>query len=168
MPTTIADASSVNANHHFVETQRSQSLFYYHAQLKHKKQLKLESDENNNDMIEAALVRDNNGISDHDNHNDNENSPLRVLIFTESFHPYTSGIARRFKEILKRLSESRLFLIHVVTGCKVIYNVVELFLKQSPIFSSFVMNNFLCSLLGDNLQGLFCPYICYELARTRI
>jgi len=43
---------------------------------------------------------------------------LRVLIFTESFHPYTSGIARRFKEIIERLA-TRGFLIHVVTGCKV-------------------------------------------------
>lgn len=43
---------------------------------------------------------------------------LRVLIFTESFHPYTSGIARRFKEIIERLAK-RGFLIHVVTGCKV-------------------------------------------------
>jgi hypothetical protein len=43
--------------------------------------------------------------------------PLKVLICTESFHPYTSGIARRFKEIIERLSK-RGFLIHIVTGCK--------------------------------------------------
>lgn len=42
---------------------------------------------------------------------------VKVLICTESFHPYTSGIARRFKEIIERLSR-RGFLIHVVTGCK--------------------------------------------------
>ena len=46
------------------------------------------------------------------------NKPLKVLICTESFHPYTSGIARRFKEIIERLSK-RGFLIHIVTGCKV-------------------------------------------------
>jgi hypothetical protein len=50
----------------------------------------------------------------------NENdSKIRVLIITESFHPYTSGIARRFKEIIERLVE-RKFLIHVITGCKVL------------------------------------------------
>ncbi len=46
------------------------------------------------------------------------NKPVKVLICTESFHPYTSGIARRFKEIIERLSK-RGFLIHIVTGCKV-------------------------------------------------
>jgi hypothetical protein len=47
--------------------------------------------------------------------------PIRILIFTESFHPYTSGIARRFKEIITRLAK-RGFRLHVVTGCKVINN----------------------------------------------
>lgn len=49
----------------------------------------------------------------------NENHrQLRIMIVTESFHPYTSGIARRFKEILQRLAK-RGFLIHILTGCKV-------------------------------------------------
>lgn len=43
---------------------------------------------------------------------------LRVIIVTESFHPYTSGIARRFKEIIERLAK-RGYRIHVITGCKV-------------------------------------------------
>jgi hypothetical protein len=43
---------------------------------------------------------------------------LRILICTESFHPYTSGIARRFKEIIRRLAD-RGFLIHIITGCRV-------------------------------------------------
>ena len=43
---------------------------------------------------------------------------MRVLILTESFHPYTSGIARRFKEIIRRLAKRGGFRIHVVTGCK--------------------------------------------------
>lgn len=43
---------------------------------------------------------------------------LRIMIITESFHPYTSGIARRFKEILKRLAQRGYFL-HVLTGCQV-------------------------------------------------
>lgn len=52
------------------------------------------------------------------NDDTNNNRRVRVLIITESFHPYTSGIARRFKEIIQRLTK-RNFLIHVITGCKV-------------------------------------------------
>lgn len=44
--------------------------------------------------------------------------PLRIMIITESFHPYTSGIARRFKEVLQRLAK-RGFRVHILTGCKV-------------------------------------------------
>ena len=40
---------------------------------------------------------------------------LRVLIFNESFYPYTSGISRRFIEIIKRLAKKN-FKIHLVTG----------------------------------------------------
>ena len=36
---------------------------------------------------------------------------LRVLIFNESFYPYTSGISRRFIEIIKRLAKKN-FKIH--------------------------------------------------------
>jgi hypothetical protein len=50
---------------------------------------------------------------------------LRILICTESFHPYTSGIARRFKEIIRRLAD-RGFLIHIITGCRVKFNVLSL------------------------------------------
>ena len=53
------------------------------------------------------------------------NDKTRVLIVTESFHPYTSGIARRFKEIIQRLVK-RDFLIHIITGCKVSYKVLKL------------------------------------------
>ena len=55
-------------------------------------------------------------------------SKIRILIITESFHPYTSGIARRFKEIIERLVK-RNFLIHVITGCKVYikYNIQNFF-----------------------------------------
>ena len=52
----------------------------------------------------------------------NREEKIRVMIFTESFHPYTSGIARRFKEIIRRLVK-RNFLIHVVTGCKVNFSI---------------------------------------------
>jgi hypothetical protein len=62
---------------------------------------------------------------------------LRVLIFTESFHPYTSGIARRFKEIIERLAK-RGFLIHVVTGCRVNTFNSYLFAKMLAAISMYM------------------------------
>ena len=47
-----------------------------------------------------------------------DESPLRILIFAESFPSFTSGITRRFKEIIRRLARRRHY-IHVITGCKV-------------------------------------------------
>lgn len=49
----------------------------------------------------------------------NVSEATKILICTESFYPYTSGIARRFKEIIVRLAE-RGHLIHIITGCKVL------------------------------------------------
>jgi hypothetical protein len=46
------------------------------------------------------------------------NEPMRILIFNESFYPYTSGISRRFIEIITRLAR-RSFKVHVLTGSKV-------------------------------------------------
>jgi glycosyltransferase involved in cell wall biosynthesis len=43
--------------------------------------------------------------------------PLRILLFAESFPSFTSGITRRFKEIIRRLAK-RKHHIHVITGCK--------------------------------------------------
>ncbi len=43
--------------------------------------------------------------------------PIRLLIFTESFFPYTSGIARRFREIIEHLAHTNKYVIHVMTGC---------------------------------------------------
>lgn len=48
---------------------------------------------------------------------DNDHS-LRILLFAESFPSFTSGITRRFKEIIRRLAKKR-HRIHVITGCKV-------------------------------------------------
>lgn len=45
--------------------------------------------------------------------------PLRILLFAESFPSFTSGITRRFKEIIRRLAKKNHY-IHVITGCKVI------------------------------------------------
>ena len=47
----------------------------------------------------------------------NEKS-LRILIFAESFPSFTSGITRRFKEIIRRLATYK-HDVHVITGCKV-------------------------------------------------
>ena len=54
-----------------------------------------------------------NGYSHHDH-----DEPLRILFFAESFPSFTSGITRRFKEIIRRLAKRRHY-IHVITGCKV-------------------------------------------------
>jgi hypothetical protein len=43
---------------------------------------------------------------------------LRLLLFAESFPSFTSGITRRFKEIIRRLAKRKHY-IHVITGCKV-------------------------------------------------
>jgi len=48
---------------------------------------------------------------------DDNAHPLRILIFAESFPSFTSGITRRFKEIIRRLAKHQ-HQIHVITGCK--------------------------------------------------
>ena len=58
---------------------------------------------------------DENNADDHTHDNDD---PLRILLFAESFPSFTSGITRRFKEIIRRLAK-RKHHIHVITGCKV-------------------------------------------------
>jgi hypothetical protein len=55
-----------------------------------------------------------NGFYHHEN-----DEPLRILLFAESFPSFTSGITRRFKEIIRHLAK-RKHHIHVITGCKVI------------------------------------------------
>ncbi|CAF4001389.1 unnamed protein product, partial [Rotaria sp. Silwood1] len=54
-----------------------------------------------------------NGFTHHDN-----DEPLRILLFAESFPSFTSGVTRRFKEIIRRLVKNHHH-IHVITGCKV-------------------------------------------------
>ncbi|CAF0776617.1 unnamed protein product [Didymodactylos carnosus] len=46
-----------------------------------------------------------------------EHRALRILLFAESFPSFTSGITRRFKEIIRRLAKKGHY-IHVITGCK--------------------------------------------------
>lgn len=50
--------------------------------------------------------------------NSSNEKHLRILIFAESFPSFTSGITRRFKEIIRRLATYE-HDIHVITGCKV-------------------------------------------------
>ena len=61
-------------------------------------------------------------ISDDDDDRDDDQQqklgPLRILLFAESFPSFTSGITRRFKEIIRRLAKKK-HQIHVITGCKV-------------------------------------------------
>ena len=142
----FTDASALttsNASGHLNHNHNSTALLYYHAQFKKKHK------DNNSDFNQfydcddsrINLIRNdinNNAKSAHfaatfssalsfspevtcqpTSLQRSGDNIYRVLIFTESFHPYTSGIARRLKEILKRLSKRRCFLIHVVTGCKV-------------------------------------------------
>jgi len=141
------EASSLNSssNLQLKHSHNNTSLFYYHFQFKKKhKETKLNfnnfydnfDDLQTDDNHDKSVLNDINNNNTHfssslsstlllspeifTNQNNISNSTIyRVLIFTESFHPYTSGIARRFKEILKRLSKRKCFLIHVVTGCKV-------------------------------------------------
>ena len=68
----------------------------------------------------ASRVNDRARSLAHSNGHSNEThaSPLRILLFAESFPSFTSGITRRFKEIIRRLAK-RQHHIHVITGCKV-------------------------------------------------
>lgn len=57
-----------------------------------------------------------NGFTRHDDESDDK--PLRILLFAESFPSFTSGVVRRFKEIVRRLAYKRHH-VHVITGCNV-------------------------------------------------
>jgi len=137
----------LNHKHHRCNRQESQQQHKNHQKNNNNEDVKLydESsylkldkydDGEDNTCNETYDLIDSNNINDDDENNNlilfNKNkmkmneipsltnqstSPLRILICTESFHPYTSGIARRFKEIIERLAK-RGFLIHIVTGCK--------------------------------------------------
>ncbi len=66
---------------------------------------------------------------------------IRLLIFTESFHPYTSGIARRFKTIIEHLAHTNRYLIHIVSGCKNRETAWEgnQFMNSKVTFSSYLL-----------------------------
>jgi hypothetical protein len=142
----FTDASALTSSStsgHLNHNHNSTALLYYHAQFKKKHKDSnsdfnqyYESDDRHINLIQSDI--NNNAKSTHfaatlssapsfspevtyqpTNLQTSSVNIYRVLIFTESFHPYTSGIARRLKEILKRLSKRKCFLIHVVTGCKV-------------------------------------------------
>jgi hypothetical protein len=50
--------------------------------------------------------------------NTSPREPMRILIFSESFYPYTSGISRRFIEVVTRLAVYG-FKVHILTGAEV-------------------------------------------------
>ena len=126
------DEVTPSLNSHKSSSNHHQSAYYYHSQYR-KKHKTTDADYSTNadrdgdeavEIIESDLNNNNISISKSDrfllasSSVTKKSAALRVLICTESFHPYTSGIARRFKEIIRRLAK-RNFLIHIVTGCKV-------------------------------------------------
>ncbi|CAF0951985.1 unnamed protein product [Adineta steineri] len=85
----------------------------------------------------------------HDN-----DDPLRILFFAESFPSFTSGITRRFKEIIRRLAK-RKHHIHVITGCK---NAL-LWLEGNDCLQAYVTFSILPSTDFTNKIDCACPFL---------
>ncbi|CAF1515319.1 unnamed protein product [Adineta ricciae] len=85
----------------------------------------------------------------HDN-----DDPLRILLFAESFPSFTSGITRRFKEIIRRLAK-RKHRIHVITGCK----NAKLWLEGSDYLQEYVTFSILSSTDFTNKIDCACPFL---------
>ncbi|UJR22408.1 hypothetical protein I4U23_025468 [Adineta vaga] len=86
-------------------------------------------------------------------HNENDES-LRVLIFAESFPSFTSGITRRFKEIIRRLAKRNHY-IHVITGCTNALTWVE----GNDILKKYVTFSVLPSTEFTNKIDCACPFL---------
>ncbi|CAF0768050.1 unnamed protein product [Adineta ricciae] len=80
--------------------------------------------------------------------------PLRILLFAESFPSFTSGITRRFKEIIRRLA-NRKHHIHVITGCKNALTWVE----GNDILQTYVTFSSLPSTEFTNKIDCACPFL---------
>ncbi|CAF1031559.1 unnamed protein product [Adineta ricciae] len=80
--------------------------------------------------------------------------PLRILLFAESFPSFTSGITRRFKEIIRRLA-NRKHHIHVITGCKNALTWVE----GNDILETYVTFSSLPSTEFTNKIDCACPFL---------
>ena len=151
------DEVTPSLNSHKSSSNHHQSAYYYHSQYR-KKHKTTDADYSTHadrdgdeavEIIESDLNNNNISISKSDrfllasSSVTKKSAALRVLICTESFHPYTSGIARRFKEIIRRLAK-RNFLIHIVTGCKVepvFFLLLLFFVAQAILILGFVRFN---------------------------
>lgn len=80
--------------------------------------------------------------------------PLRILLFAESFPSFTSGITRRFKEIIRRLAKNKHH-VHVITGCKNARTWVE----GNPILEEYVSFSILPSTDFTNKIDCACPFL---------
>lgn len=79
---------------------------------------------------------------------------LRILLFAESFPSFTSGITRRFKEIIRRLAKRKHF-IHVITGCK----NARSWLDGNDILQEYVTFSILPSTDFTNKIDCACPFL---------
>ncbi|CAF0868576.1 unnamed protein product [Rotaria sordida] len=84
---------------------------------------------------------------------DNDDS-LRILLFAESFPSFTSGITRRFKEIIRRLAKRKHY-IHVITGCK----NASLWLEGNDYLQEYVTFSILPSTDFTNKIDCACPFL---------
>lgn len=117
--------SNSSNNHNYVENNNINFKHHYDDNTNYKStKLQQFSKQNENIIIqnESVIHADinNNSVNNNNNNNNTIESDrhLRILIFTESFYPYTSGISRRFIEIITRLTK-RNCKIHIVTGTNV-------------------------------------------------
>ncbi|CAF3270863.1 unnamed protein product [Rotaria socialis] len=93
-----------------------------------------------------------NGNSHHDGNADDE--PLRILLFSESFPSFTSGVVRRFKEIVRRLVKRRHH-IHIITGCN---NAVS-WTEGNELLEKYVTFTILPSTEFTNKIDCACPFL---------
>ncbi|CAF1180085.1 unnamed protein product [Adineta steineri] len=80
--------------------------------------------------------------------------PLRILLFAESFPSFTSGITRRFKEIIRHLVKKKHH-IHVITGCK---NAL-LWVEGNELLEEHVTFSILPSTDFTNKIDCACPFL---------
>ncbi|CAF3827278.1 unnamed protein product [Rotaria sp. Silwood1] len=87
------------------------------------------------------------------NHYDND-EPLRILLFADNFPSFTSGITRRFREIIRRLAEHHHH-IHVITGCSHAPSWVE----GNELLEKYVTFSTLPSTDFKNKIDCGCPFL---------
>ncbi|CAF1152455.1 unnamed protein product [Rotaria sp. Silwood1] len=90
-----------------------------------------------------------NGFTHHDN-----DEPLRILLFAESFPSFTSGVTRRFKEIIRRLVKNHHH-IHVITGCK----NASIWVEGNELLDEYVTFSILPSTDFKDKIDCACPFL---------